>query len=111
MEFDLLVAGDSNKSSDSALAANFPQFPGEYPLAHSAQEFQEKAENALASLGLLAVVQGQELASAKSIVDIDLSLLPELPPDHRDYNRRLESRMRIISLLSTSVRATQIPTP
>ena len=37
---------------------------------------------------LLAVAQGQIPAAAAQIIDIDVSSLPELPQDHRDYQRR-----------------------
>ena len=49
----------------------------------------------MASLGLLAVVQGESPASVRSIIDIDLTLLPELPPDDRNYHRRVELRIKI----------------
>ena len=44
---------------------------------------------------LLAVAQGQIPAAAAQIIDIDLSSLPELPQDHRDYQRRLETRIKV----------------
>ena len=95
MELDQLVAGSADNLKEMAFAADFPQYPGEDVLAHNAVDFQEKAENTLASLGLLAVVHGEEPASVRAIVDVDLSLMPELPLGHRDYHRRMESRIKI----------------
>ena len=85
MEFDQLIAGNADPLKDSDISAEiFPQFPGEEPLAYDATKFRERAETALASAGLLAVVQGEEPASVRSIIDVDLALLPELPPDDRN---------------------------
>ena len=95
MELDQLVAGSADNLKEMAFAADFPQYPGEDVLAHNAVDFQEKAENTLAPLGLLAVVHGEEPASVRAIVDVDLSLMPELPLGHRDYHRRMESRIKI----------------
>ena len=60
-------------------------------------------ENATAKLGdlkLLAVAaNGREHPTAACIVDVDLTTLPELPPEHshRDYSRRVETRSRMIA--------------
>ena len=45
-------------------------------------------------MSLLAVAQGHKPVAAASIIDMDLAWLPELPPDHRDYQRRLETRIK-----------------
>ena len=73
----------------------FPQFPGEDFLAHAGTQYKEQAEARLASRSLLAVAQGDYPPSVKSIVDVDLDSLPELPVDHRDYTRRQETRIKI----------------
>ena len=75
MELDLLVAGDNDSAEKSTISIDFPPFPGEQPLAHAAPIFQEKAENVLTSLGLLAVVRGGEPTAVRSIIDTDLSEL------------------------------------
>ena len=57
-------------------------------------------ENATAKLGdlkLLAVANGRDHPTAACIVDVDLATLPELPPEHRDYSRRVETRSRMIA--------------
>ncbi|KAL1499393.1 hypothetical protein AB1Y20_011599 [Prymnesium parvum] len=74
-----------------------PKFPGENPLRHEAQEWLEICEAKLAAKGLLVVANGSEPASTRQIVDIDLDSLPELPTDHRDYERRLETRIRLLA--------------
>ena len=73
----------------------FPQFPGEDFLAHAGTQYKEQAEARLASRSLLAVAQGDYPPSVKSIVDVDLDSLPELPVGHRDYTRRQETRIKI----------------
>ena len=50
-------------------------------------------ENATATLGdfkLLAVANGREHPDAACIVDVEL--MPELPPEHPQYSRRMETR-------------------
>ena len=91
--------GATNTPSAAHTAAlgvgDFPQFPGEDFLAHAATQFQEQAEARLANRGLLAVAEGHPPTAVKCIVDVDLTALPELPPSHRDYHRRLESRTKV----------------
>ena len=43
------------------------------------------------------MAQGGMPPAAAQIIDVDLTELPELPADHRDHNRRKESRIRIIA--------------
>ncbi|KAL1530210.1 hypothetical protein AB1Y20_001125 [Prymnesium parvum] len=73
----------------------FPPFPGENPLQHEAHIWLEIAEARMASAGLLIVANGGTPAAARHIVDVPLDRLPPLPPDHRDYERRMETRIRI----------------
>ena len=81
---------------DSTTAnSNFPEFPGENFLAHAAAQFKEKMHTALADKGLLATAQGGEHASVKAIVDVDLALLPSLPPGDREHHRREETRIKV----------------
>jgi hypothetical protein len=96
-----LAAGDAGSGSPSTLttsSADLPQFPGDQDvLAHVATAYRNAAEARLASRGLLAVAQGGMPPAAAQIIDVDLTELPELPADHRDHNRRKESRIRIIA--------------
>ena len=71
------------------------QFPGEECHAHVGAQWWEHAEAILAGLHLLAVAQGYEPASARHIKDINLAEIPELPTNHRDHQRRLESRIKV----------------
>jgi len=73
----------------------FPPFPGENPLQHEAHIWLEIAEARLASAGLLIVANGGTPAAARHILDVPLDQLPPLPPDHRDFERRIETRIRI----------------
>ena len=73
----------------------FPQFPGEEFFAHAGSQWVEMAEVRLTKRGLLAVAQGHDPPTVTSIVDIDLTELPELPQSHRDHHRRLEARTKI----------------
>eukprot|EP00966_Prymnesium_polylepis_P258023 5960107-Prymnesium_polylepis.4 len=76
---------------------DFPQFPGEDFLAHTAEQYREVAEARLATRHLLAVAEGYPPASIKSIIDVDLSKLPSLPADNRDYQCREETRIKIMA--------------
>ena len=82
-------------SSISPGRQDFPQYPGEDTLAHTASLYEEAATTRLSSLGLLAAAQGHTSPAVKCIVDVDLSELPELPATHRDHTLRLETRIRI----------------
>ncbi|KAL1511035.1 hypothetical protein AB1Y20_005860 [Prymnesium parvum] len=61
---------------------------------HEAQIWLEIAAR-LASAGLLIVANGDAPAAARHILDVLLDRLPPLPPDHRDFERRMETRIRI----------------
>ena len=75
--------------------ANLPAFPGEDFYSHAASAYREQVEARLAELGWLAAAQGLQSEAVKAIVDIDLTRLPELDPADRDYNRRLETRIKL----------------
>ena len=70
-----------------------PPFPGDDFHAHDAAAWLEQAEPRLGRL--MHVAQGHEPAAASAILDIDLGSLPELPPEHRDYHRRQETRIKV----------------
>ena len=78
-------------------SAQLPEFPGEEFLAHAGSQWKEHADARLANLKLLAVAMGFPPPSVASIVDIDLASLPPLPIGHRDYERRLEARTKIMA--------------
>jgi hypothetical protein len=63
--------------------------------AHAGQQYREQAEARFASLGLLAVANGQPHANVRAIVDVDLADVPALPVGHRDDERRMETRTKI----------------
>ena len=83
--------------SISPTNSDFPQFPGEDFLAHAAATYKEQVETALAMRELLFVAQGGEHPSVKAIKDVDLTRLPALAPTDRDYNRREETRIKILT--------------
>ena len=84
----------SGKFFESNTHGAFPQFPGEDFQAHSAAQYKEQIDARLADLGLLAVAQGHDPASVKSIIDYDISVLPVLASTHRDFVRTQETRMK-----------------
>ena len=96
-----MAAGDAGSGKSSTLfetSTDLPQFPGDQDvLAHVATTFRNAAEARLASRGLLAVAQGGMPPAAAQIINVDLTELPELPVDHRDHNRRKETRIRTIT--------------
>ena len=49
----------------------------------------------LGDLKLLAVANGREHPDAACIVDVEL--MPELPPEHPQFSRRMETRSRTIA--------------
>ena len=75
--------------------ANLPEFPGENFFSHAATAYKEQVEARLAELGWLAAAQGLQSEAVKAIVDIDLTRLPELEPTHREYHRRMETRIKV----------------
>ncbi|KAL1498848.1 hypothetical protein AB1Y20_013374 [Prymnesium parvum] len=63
--------------------------------ARSAHLARDRAEARLASAGLLIVANGGAPAAARHIMDAPLGQLPPLPPGRRDFERRMETRIRI----------------
>ena len=89
------VSPTKNSEAEHGLTHELPQFPGEDFLAHEGSLWLEAAEARLAARKLLAVANGSPPPGAKAIIDVDLTSLPPLPPTHRDYNRRLETRIKV----------------
>jgi hypothetical protein len=77
-----MSSGDGHDHQSPSNIA-FPELPGEQPLAHAGQQYKEQAEATLATLGLLAVANGQPHAGTRAIVDIDLNDVPPLPSNQR----------------------------
>ena len=88
----------TNDSYAKKTPLELPDSPGEDGfLAHDGAVWKEKAEARLVTTHHLAIANGLDPPSVKAIIDIDLTELPELPTDHRDYNRRHESRIKILA--------------
>ena len=88
-------AAGVTKTKPTALHEDFPQLPGEQVLAHQGSAWWEAAEARLAAKKLLVVAQGGIPPEAESILDVDLASVPELPTEHRDHHRRMETRTKI----------------
>ena len=58
-------------------SVDFPQFPGEDCLAHTASTYKEQLDARLTGLGLLAVAQGHPPASVGCIIDVRPSSRPK----------------------------------
>ena len=86
-----------HRAKDNSLlgAADFPQFPGEDCLSHTAALYKEQAEARLTTLGLLSVANGLDPSSVRSIIDYDDP--GDLPPGHRDFERRKVERMKLLA--------------
>ena len=80
---------DASTGIPSTAIGDLPEYPGSDYLAHNAATWLENATAKLGDLKLLAVANGRDHPTAACIVDVDLASLPELPPEHRDYSRRL----------------------
>ena len=72
-----------------------PVMVGEDMRLHDAVKFWESAQTALAHAGLLKTAMGLIPDEADQIVDLDLSELPVLPPDHPQYYRQLETMLKV----------------
>ena len=83
---------DASSGSTATSLGDLPEFPGSDFLAHHATTWLENATAKLGDLKLLAVANGREHPAAACIVDVEMS--PALPAEHRDFNRREESRNR-----------------
>ena len=91
------VTGRETSGSTKTTPQEFPQCPGEDLHAHAATQFVEAVEARWAARGLLVVANGGKPAAAKAIVDVDLTQMPALPPDTRDYHRREEARIKVMA--------------
>ena len=94
-EHGISAGGGAKILNKSDSQRSFPVVPGELCLAHAGSQYKEQAETRLANLGLLAVAQGFDPPNVKCIVDVDLDDLPELPHDHKEYQRRHETRIKV----------------
>ena len=88
---------DASTGIPSTTIGELPEYPGSDFLAHNAATWLENTTAKLGYLKLLAVANGRDHPTAACIVDVDLTTLPELPPEHRDYSRRVEARSRILA--------------
>jgi len=84
---------DGDTTNRASAVAELDLFPGEQPDQHKASAWKESASSRLGVLSLLVVASGGQPPSAACIMDEPL--LPDLPPDHRDHERRLEYNNRI----------------
>ena len=87
------IAGGGNDSvlkGEHGSPQSLPQFPGEDALKHISDKWIEVAETRLGAMNLLAVARGGTTPESNEIKDMEL--LPELPPTHPQYERRLEHR-------------------
>ena len=62
---------------------------------HDAVQYWENLQAALAHATLLKAAMGMEPDESRKIVDINLNDLPILPDNHPQYERRLETRLRV----------------
>ena len=76
-------------------AGEMPTMAGEDMHLYDAVQYWESAQTALAHASLLKAAMGMQPDEAKRIVDVDLSQLPVLTPDHPQYYRQLETKLRI----------------
>ena len=83
---------DHSRHATTRDAPVLPKIKSENPLRHDADPWVKIARNTLGPL--LAVAEGQTPGSARRIIDIDLSLIPPLAEEHRDFERRNEVRLR-----------------
>ena len=83
---------DASSGPAATSLGDLPEFPGSDFLAHHATTWLENATAKLGDLKLLAIANGREHPAAACIVDVEMP--PALPADHRDFNRREESRNR-----------------
>ena len=88
------MAKDDSILKAASHEALLTPFPGEEFIAHVAELWQEQTEARLAKRSLLAAAYGHAPAATRSIVDVDLALLPSLPAAHRDHHRREEARLK-----------------
>ena len=79
---------DADGKNDSELARTLPngnivilpEHPGPHPKTHLSSQWLEIAKSRLGGEQLLDVADGNPPARNRTIVDFDLSKLPELPP-------------------------------
>ena len=79
----------------TAPLTSMPIMAGEDMRLHDAVQFWESVQTALAHVGLLKSAMGLVPDEADQIVDLDLSSLPVLPPEHPQYYRQLETMLKV----------------
>ncbi len=71
-----------------------PDFPSDDPFLHEGRQWKEVADSRLAPAGLLIVAHGKTPVEVDRIIDTNLDDIPELPPEHPHYQRRMELRLK-----------------
>ena len=93
------MAGDKDQKDlyfTAKAAVELKQFPGEFAQRHERTAWWDHMMVRISSVpGLTEVAHHQEPSVIKSIVIIPLDELEELPVDHKYYESRKESRIRI----------------
>ena len=84
---------DGADDRDSRRAIDLPEFPGENPVLHESVQYWESIQTRIATAGLSKAAEGKVPDKAEAYVDTDLSLLPVLPVEHKDHERRNEVRL------------------
>ena len=87
------MAANSNDSKPGRCSV--APFPAEHVLAHQGIEWKKSALASLAAAHLAVTAETGELRSLDEIIDTPLSSIPQLPPTHRDYERRMVDRMKV----------------
>ena len=84
-----------SRSSGRAAQLIFDDLPGENPLAHQGAIWWKMAVSRMIGAGVYVVAQGGVHPNCATIVDIPLDEFPELPVEHKDYERRRGERIKI----------------
>ena len=84
---------DDGDDRDARRAATLQKFPGENPILHESVQWWESTQIRLAVAGLIKTANGQAPDEALLIIDTDMSELPVLDVNHRDFERRNEVRL------------------
>ena len=87
---------DTTQASAGKESRDLPIFPKDPIKAHEATQWKEAALARMAPGGYAAFAETGEHPSIRAIIDtpLDHPAMVELPPEHRDYERRLQTRHR-----------------
>ena len=101
---DNFDAGSSRAERASSTNLVLPDMPSDQPLRHEGALWDKKSVEALRRTDMLSVARGGEPTECMLLEDYDLEDYPMLDAGHRDFERRMETRNKLMRINRTNAK-------